>query len=152
MHYNNILVTTDFSELSKQAFDVAAYHAKTEECRITLIHVLESFHIPPELQKVIWTPGQVKSMEKNYLEAATKELEEIANTCFHGESVETVCLLSEHPPGTEIANYAKEHNCDLIVMASSGRGSMSQLLLGSTVQKILSASSCSVLIVPSAKK
>ena len=147
MYYKHILVTTDFSEVSKAAFDFAAYQAKMEGSKITLLHVIEPFSLPPELQRVIWNPEGVRKMEEEYLEGSKQHLWEFARKYFHGQDVETVSQVSSHPPAAEICNYAKENNCDLIVMAGHGRGAVGRFFLGSVVQKVLCDAHCPVLVI-----
>ncbi len=54
--------------------------------------------------------------------------------------------LSDQYPAEGIIAYAKENNCDLIVMASHGRRGISRLLLGSQAIDVLTHSSVPVLI------
>lgn len=51
-------------------------------------------------------------------------------------------------PSTEITNYAKEENADLIVMVTSGRRSLWDMLTGSTVQNVLKNAPCPVFTLP----
>ena len=44
--------------------------------------------------------------------------------------------LSDHYPAEGIVAYAKERNCDLIVMGSHGRRGLSRLLLGSQASEV----------------
>jgi len=47
----------------------------------------------------------------------------------------------------EIVRYAKEKDVDLIVVGTKGRSGMSKALLGSVASKVVTYSSCSVLVV-----
>jgi nucleotide-binding universal stress UspA family protein len=51
-------------------------------------------------------------------------------------------------PSTEITNYAKEVNADLIVMVTSGQRSLWDMLTGSTVQNVLKHAPCPVFTIP----
>ena len=147
MHYDHILVTTDFSEVSKAAFDYAAYPSKMENSKVTLMHVVEPFQLPPELSRVIWNPETLEKMEQEYLEGSKQQLDNFANQYFHGQEVNTVSAVTSNSPAKEICNYACENNCDLIVIASHGRGATGRFFLGSVVQKVLSETPCPVLVV-----
>jgi nucleotide-binding universal stress UspA family protein len=50
-------------------------------------------------------------------------------------------------PWEAIIDYAKQQDCDLIVMASHGRRGVSALLLGSETQRVLIHTTIPVLIV-----
>ena len=50
-------------------------------------------------------------------------------------------------PHTEIVGLAEELRVDLIVMATHGRGFISQAILGSTTDRVLRHAPCPVLIV-----
>ena len=49
-------------------------------------------------------------------------------------------------PAAEILDFARDHQIDLIVVGSRGRGRLPGLLLGSISQKLASLAPCSVLI------
>ncbi|MGB6102237.1 MAG: universal stress protein [Pusillimonas sp.] len=51
------------------------------------------------------------------------------------------------PVAITIADYAKKHECDLIIMGTRGLGSVTGLVLGSVTTKVLSLSSIPVTLV-----
>jgi nucleotide-binding universal stress UspA family protein len=56
-------------------------------------------------------------------------------------------LLVNPQPHLAILEEARAHGCDLIVMASHGRRGLEGLLIGSETQRVLTQSSCPVLVV-----
>lgn len=50
-------------------------------------------------------------------------------------------------PGPTIAEYADEHNVELIVMPSHGHSGLQRLVLGSVTEKVLRMASCPVLVL-----
>jgi len=50
----------------------------------------------------------------------------------------------EHP-ADEITRYAKDHDCDIIVLASHGRTGLRHLLIGSCAEKVVRHATCAVL-------
>lgn len=53
----------------------------------------------------------------------------------------------EGHPASMICAYAEEHNADLIVIGSRGRGDLAALVLGSTSHGVIHATPCDVLVV-----
>ena len=51
------------------------------------------------------------------------------------------------PPFVEIIRYAKEHDVDLLIMGTHGRGGLAHMLLGSVAEKVVRKSPCPVLTV-----
>jgi nucleotide-binding universal stress UspA family protein len=62
-----------------------------------------------------------------------------------GVACDALCVTSNHPYEA-ILQTAEERKCDLIVMASHGRGGIKGLLIGSETQKVLTHSQISVLV------
>jgi nucleotide-binding universal stress UspA family protein len=54
---------------------------------------------------------------------------------------------SSGPEDRQIIAVAHKHGCDLICMASHGRGGVSALVLGSETQKVLTYSATPVLVI-----
>ena len=50
-------------------------------------------------------------------------------------------------PFLEIVRYAKEHEIDLIVLATHGRSALAQVLLGSVAERVVRKAPCPVLTV-----
>lgn len=53
-------------------------------------------------------------------------------------------LLTGHP-AMAICDYAKEHECDLIALATHGRTGIAHLLIGSTAEQVVRHAPCPVL-------
>src|SRR5262249_49264922 len=50
-------------------------------------------------------------------------------------------------PATEIVHYAEEHDVDLIVMGTHGRGFVAHVVMGSVAEKVVRTAPCPVLTV-----
>jgi len=68
----------------------------------------------------------------------------------HGISASTVFRWGD--PVTEIIQYAREQQCDLIVCGSRGAGNLTGWLLGSISRELVQRAPCSVLVVRSIPK
>ncbi len=148
MHFNHILVTTDFSVDSKTAFELAAYESKMEGTRITLFHAVDDWNVPPGFEKAVPLPGAIEQYRKELLSHAEENLDALASEYFHQQNVETKALLSEKEPAQQIIEFAESEQCDLIIMCSHGRGKFKSALMGSTALKVMNGSDCPVMIVP----
>lgn len=58
-----------------------------------------------------------------------------------------VLHVEDRAPAEAIIDTAREHGCDLVVMASHGRSGLGRLLLGSQTQAVVGRSSVPVLVV-----
>lgn len=134
-----ILITTDFSETSQTAFDLAQQVAEKFDGAITLLHVQE-LHLPPLVYESAGTG--VGQIEREHRELAESRLRELAQRL--GAADHAVVLGTPH---VEIVRFAKEHDVDLIVMATHGRGFFSHAILGSTTERVVRHAPCPVLTV-----
>ncbi len=150
MNYKHILVTTDFSEDSLKAFDIAAYEAKMADSKITLLSVVADWDVPPAFMMDIANPESITKYRNELRDKAEEELKEYAKDLFHGQKVETKAILSDKPTAEEIVSFAKDNDVNLIVLATHGRGSVGRFFLGSVAQKVLQNTPCPVLVVPKA--
>ena len=147
--YKHILVPTDGSKLSLKAAREAAVLAKTLKARITAVYVTEPY-MPPMLSESMTmnrTIGQDQALYKaaaaKAADAALKKVRaaaEGAKVAFEGVATEGSA------PWEGILATAKKKKCDVIVMASHGRGVIAGALLGSETTKVLSNSKTPVLV------
>ena len=75
-------------------------------------------------------------------EQAVSALAEMAGD----EPVETG--IREGNPSGEIVDYAREFDCDAVVMGTHGRGGIDRLLLGSVAGRVVRAAPVPVITVP----
>lgn len=125
---NHVLIALDGSALSGQIVPVAELVGGTFQAEFTLLHVLDQDS----------TSSQRAAMQ-NYLTAiATKFASDPA--CVH-----TVMVTADHPANA-VVDYARQHNADLIALATHGRSGLSRLVFGSVADRIIHAADRPVLI------
>ena len=142
--YKHILIPTDGSELSEKAIKQGLALAKSIGAKVTAITVSETFHtfsVDPVI--VTDTPKEYQThcdaRAEKYLSIA-KNAAKDANVAYEGMHV-----MHDHPYEA-IINAAKDKGCDLICMASHGRGQLASVLLGNVTQKVLATSKIPVLV------
>lgn len=148
MHFDKILVTTDLSDDSLRAFDVAAYQAKMEGTRVTLLTVLEEPLTPAALYRYLPTPETVKEIEQDVEQYTREQLSKFAEKHFHGLKIDCQVIRSKQSAAEAICDYAKRNGFNLIVLSSHGRGALGRLIMGSVAERVLRFAPCPVLIVP----
>jgi nucleotide-binding universal stress UspA family protein len=144
--YKHILIPTDGSELSLKAVEHGVSLAKTTGAKVTSITV-----VSPVLLFNL-DPGQFKEPSEEW--GYKPELERFANKCL--DQVKSVALekgvtcnvmYAEHDqPYQAIIDAAENEHCDLICMASHGRGGLAAVVLGSQTVKVLTHSKIPVLV------
>jgi nucleotide-binding universal stress UspA family protein len=148
MHFDTILVTTDFSESSYAAFELSAYSSKMEGSAVTVLTVIEDWQVPEVFLRQIPNPESVKQYRDDLKQRNEEQLKALVDKHFQGAPATPVVALTERPVADEICYQAKERGADLIVIASHGRGALGTLFMGSTVQKVVAKAHCPVLVVP----
>jgi nucleotide-binding universal stress UspA family protein len=143
--YKSILIATDGSSLSARAVDHGTSLAKALGATVLLLTVSERFHVfALEAEQLEETSASFKEHMQKQAERTLSEAAEIARSV--GVEARTVHL-EDDAPYQAIIRTAESQRCDVIVMASHGRGGVSALLLGSETMKVLSHSKIPVLVV-----
>ena len=142
--HKHILIPTDGSDLSEKAIGYGITLAKSVGARVTVVTVTAPFHVFAVLPTMITdTPEQHElhagEIAEKYLKGARLSAAAVGLTC------QTVHVVHEHPYRAIIETAAR-NSCDLIVMASHGRGGVSAMLLGSETVKVLTHCTIPVLV------
>lgn len=138
-----ILVPTDFSGLSCEAFSWATLLANEFNAKILIVHVIL------ERAAVEMTAQPGNPWEK-VLEREDKAMIENFQSCLLSDftqAVETQTLVEVGQAAERLIEAAKEKNADLIVMATHGRTGLSHALMGSVAEKVVRQAPCPVLTV-----
>lgn len=142
LNIRNIIVPTDFSELSKTSFSYAVDIAKRWNAKIHLMYVLEK--TPPFLAM-----RSLDVNEKEVLDTMEKEAKEDLDNLiedFGVHELEVVPILKKGLDYEEIVKYSKDINADLIVIATHGHTGLLHTLLGSVAEKVIRYAKCPVLV------
>lgn len=124
---NRIMVTTDFSDHSKQAFSVAKEIAKKAGAQLELINIL-AFD-PQHEEQPDESKRQLREQRLNVL--AKEEMHEM------GDLLKTKLIVSSDTPHEAILNYNLTNPHDLIVMSTVGRTGIDYLMMGSTTANVV---------------
>jgi nucleotide-binding universal stress UspA family protein len=143
--FKHLLVPTDGSALSDAAIQMAVTLAKESGAKVTGLHVIPEFHVLAYGTEMLADTEEqfiqvTRQRADDYLAVVTKAATQAGVEC------DTVARNRDHPYEA-IISVAEQRNCDLIVMASHGRGGLRALLLGSETQKVLTHSQIPVLVV-----
>jgi nucleotide-binding universal stress UspA family protein len=143
MKLKKILVTTDFSDLSQQAYAPAASIARRFGAELHLVHVLES--LPPLL---FMSPEGVQtySPEVDYHRKFSDLLARTAeDPAFQGIAVKPHLLDGGHVHD-RLVHYQKHQAIDLTVIGTHGRTGLGHLFLGSFAERVVRRSASPVLV------
>jgi nucleotide-binding universal stress UspA family protein len=155
---HRILLVTDGSEQSCSAIEFLTRFPRPAGCEIKVLHVLPPYELPEMiLQADPLAPGPIVPVNPPLPEkpAIDQQQEEkvgqdiVTNThqFLLENGIETGCVLLRGDAATEIIDYAKTNDVDLIVSGSRGLGMFRSWLLGSVSRKIVHYGPCSVLVV-----
>src|ERR1017187_8298306 len=130
----NILVPVDFSEISEIAMNEAMALSKSLKANVFLIHVVEFngyySSIAPEIQTNLPTLSDVKSAVEKKMENIQEEIEK----CFGRKPEAYITTGFVH---TEIIEYSKKNNIDLIIMGTHGASGYKEFFIGSNAQRVV---------------
>jgi nucleotide-binding universal stress UspA family protein len=134
---NHVLITTDFSDFSEEAFQWLKNQA-IQLPKVTLLHVQDEV--------------KIKHLEHRLDEFNTIDAERLLRlkNSFKNAHPETDVnfQLSNGKTTQVILNFIKANNITLTVMGSQGRGFFKEIFIGSVSHQIARNSNSNVLIVP----
>jgi len=138
---NTILVTTDFSQVSKTALAYAAALASQYEAKIVVAHALS-----PEPMLSVRLDALSAAADPARLEAEAKLVEFVLGD----NSLRTrpaKVLLERGEVWNVISDVVEKNKIDLVVTGTHGRQGLKKLVLGSEAEKIYRRATCPVLTI-----
>lgn len=141
---SKIVVATDFTPGSIPAMTFAQTIMKTAGVEGTLLHVMQK---PSSF--LVDTASPLGSPWVPPAKAAIDQLEALGRSTLEGLAQQYGFARHEQiegDPADMIAARAEALDAEMIVMGSRGRTGLARLVLGSTAEKVIRASHCSVLV------
>ena len=135
-----ILVPTDFSDQSDKAVRYGVELANKFGAELFLLHAYEATPIMYGEGGAVSPPSTA-----DIAASALKCLNEVEPT--GGDNLQVHRKVVEGHAVVEIVRYAKEHDVDLIVMGTHGRGAIAHMLIGSVAENVVRKGPCPVLVV-----
>ncbi len=136
--YERLLVAVDHSEVSPRVLAAAKDLASLSKGKVWVLHLRE--------REVIDRMGLVPSESDEEARAAIKDaVDAMVQAGIEAQSDVRDTIFGH--AAREIIDDAKEHNADLIIMGSRGRGDLAGLVLGSTAHKVIHLTDRPVLVV-----
>ena len=146
--YRHILVPTDGSLVSVRAENAAVEMAKKFRARITVAHVIAPYS--PRALGEIRGAGTEPLSKEEYRKVAEKRglsaARRVVTRAKRARVAADTVLDTDDSPGDALVRIARNHKCDLIVMASNSRAGIERIFLGSVASEVLNGTKTPVLV------
>jgi nucleotide-binding universal stress UspA family protein len=144
-----ILVPTDFSKTAQTAIEVAADIAMKAKSQLIVLHVVEganggSFNIEGQIDTSDHWEDRIFTMK--VIERGKKQLEKLTED-LTSRGVRVKSELRMGTPFHGMQTIIQDHNVDLVVMGTSGRSQVQEMIIGTNTEKVVRQSRCPVLTV-----
>jgi nucleotide-binding universal stress UspA family protein len=138
---NRILWPTDFSRCAKQALGHAVHWARQYDAELHALHAMvllqdDPYHFPNK-----------DEINQQLKDIALSQMSETIKALQADDLVIKQAQVRGISTAPAILGYAKENDCDLIVMGTHGRRGLGHLFLGSVAEEVVRLASCPVLTI-----
>ena len=144
--YKRILIPTDGSKVGRKAITGGIELARELAASVVGYYALEAIDRGYYAEGVTPHPTAIKQFKESLAKQGEQYLAEIDHACKAAGVVCESVISTPASPYQGIIEAARKKRCDLIFMASHGRGALATLLLGSVTQKVLAHSKIPVLV------
>ncbi len=137
-----ILIPTDFSRASRESADWGLALADLTGAQPYLLHVIARWNNRHGIH------------QDELLRLATEELERwrARVSPILPRPVEQAQVIEAATPAEGILSFAREKECDLTVVSATGMSAVRAVLLGSNTRKVVRASACPILVLPTSNR
>jgi len=141
--FEKILYPTDFSDVSKKAFDVVMQLKDLGAKEVVVLHVIDSRFF----DAMAWyATKNLADIEVDIVDVVKKEIDSIEED-LRKTGFKVGVRIEKGIPAGEILRVAKEENVSVIVIGSHGMSNIQEMLMGSVSEKVIRRSEDLVLVV-----
>jgi nucleotide-binding universal stress UspA family protein len=144
--FKRIMIPTDGSALAGKAVRAGMEMAKALGARVVGYYAVESVDQLYRAEGYRAPPSAIKDLQGRLAERGEKILAGISKAAMEAGVPCEVLMTSPGTPHQGIIDVAKKKKCDVIFMATHGRGRLASLVNGSVTQKVLAQSKIPVLV------
>ena len=148
--FKTILCPIDLKPRSKMALRKAINIAHQFNSKIILLNIHEEFRSKEQMVMSRVSVSQLGNEFKKIALDAKNDMKSLVKD-LEADNIDCEYLLRDGKPHEIIVKISKEKSTDLIVMGTNGKDSLSDLLVGTTTQKVVEKSICPVLVIPKGK-
>ena len=142
-----ILVASDFSEVSQQAIDLGVRAARMTGARLRVLHAL-GHHIDSRLRHTGFRDDEIRTYYDSLRQEAEQKLhEQLAQTDYRTVQAGVIAEVKEGPADIVILETIDEHKIDLLIMGTIARRGLAGMLIGNTAESLLPQLPCAILAV-----
>ena len=142
VEYKRVMAPVDFSVASKRGLLRAKEWAHLYGAELDVVHAVQE-RVEPLLGV---NPGASVSVRPQVERSIRGKLKEFCDDCG-GPEVNTAFHIMKGEAGHTIVRNARQHDHDLVVLATHGRSGFKRFAMGSATQKVIRLASCPVLTV-----
>lgn len=143
--FKHILICTDGSPLSNKAAKAGIALASALGAKVTAYYAVEPMR-PVYVEGSAFNQKMSEGIEDSALKAGQKRVGAIGKVAKAAGVPFASVVTKDLTPYEGIIAAAKKRKCDVIFMASHGRGGLSRLIMGSVTQKVLAHSKIPVVV------
>ena len=146
--YKHILIPTDGSKLALKGIKAGVRLARALGARATGVYVIPPYLPPMYGEAAIYVPGLSQpEYKRNAMRTAQKALAAVTSAARAAGVRAGTRTVYGATAWEGILRAARSARCDVVVIASHGRGGLGGLILGSETQRVLAHSKLPVLVV-----
>lgn len=144
--FKKILIPVDGSELSSKAAATGVNLAKEVGASVVFLHAMAPFIAPYAADFAMVDDKTQLMFEQSIVDASVRILADAKKIAVAATVVAETVTEVDSRPEVLIEKTVKAMACDLVVIATHGRGALGRLLMGSVTTSLLSILTVPVLI------
>ena len=142
--WRHVLVTTDLSTSAEPALEAAADLARRSGARVTVLNVIDCAGLGDS-----WALREsLVRLERDFRTEVGPRLAKLCESVFQDVALQ-IDFVEGMGAADSICRYAREHEADLIVLATHGYTGVRRFLVGSVAERVVQTAPCDVLAVRS---
>ena len=142
-----ILVASDFSEVSQDALELGVRAARMTGARLRVLHAV-AHSTDRRMRHTGLRDDEIKQYYESLKRDAEAKLhEQLAQTDYRTVEAGVIVDVKEGPADMVILSSIEEHKIDLLIMGTIARRGLAGMLIGNTAENLLPQLPCAILAI-----